>query len=303
MGKQIILYFLLAGLSLSRADVVQGERSNRILEGNVAAEGEFPYAVSIQMLGAPQLTNTRGHKCSGALISLQHVVTTAVCLYDFVQNVPVPINPTQYRVFAGATVLTNDTTDRVRGIVDYVVHPRYTGPPAFVNNIAVLTLASPFAKTVVRPISLPSSNFAPADFTLCTVTGWGAYNRSTPYLSSVRQRYATKYVYNQDVCTGIFNTIEHSPNILPSMICAASYDLLSSNCFGDDGNSLVCNGVFTGVLSVGHQCELSSFPEIYTRISNYTTWIRGISGAGTTCSHSIFTMITVFSIIQIYLSM
>ncbi|XP_046963133.1 trypsin 3A1-like [Vanessa cardui] len=301
MAKHFILYFVLAGLSLSHAGTVQ-DRNNRILEGSLAYEGQFPYAVSIQMMGPPQLTETRGHKCSGALISLTHVVTTAVCLYDFTQNVPVPINPTQYRVFAGATLLTNDTPDRIGTIADYVIHPQYTGPPAYANNIAVIILSVPFNSAIVKPIALPATNFAPADFTLCDVAGWGAYNRTTPNLASTQQRYSTKYVYKQDLCTAIFNSIENKLNILPSMICAASYDLLSSNCFGDDGNTLVCNGVFTGVLSVGHNCELSSYPEIYTRVSNYTTWIRMISGAEQTFSHGIFMTITMFSLIQIYLS-
>nr|XP_026496961.1 trypsin beta-like [Vanessa tameamea] len=300
MAKQIILYFLLAGLSLSRAGTVQADRSNRILEGDIAYEGQFPYAVSIQMLGPPQTTNTRGHKCSGALITLKDVVTSAVCLYDFTQTVPVPINLTQYRVFAGAILLTNDTPDRTRTISDYVIHPQYTGPPAYVNNIAVIILTMPFSSAIVKPIALPATNFAPADFTLCNVVGWGAYNRSTAYLASTQLRYSTKYVYNQDLCTRIFNSIDTSLNILPSMICAASYDLRTSNCFGDDGNTLVCNGVLTGVLSVGHNCELSNYPEIYTTLS--TKWIQTISGAGQTFSHSIFTMITMFSLVQIYLS-
>lgn len=47
---------------------------------------------------------------------------------------------------------------------------------------------------------------------------------------------------------------------------------------GDEGNALVCNGELTGILSLTNQCLVTSYPEVYTRVSNYTQWIRGVTG-------------------------
>ncbi|XP_041970918.1 trypsin 3A1-like [Aricia agestis] len=260
---------------------------SRISNGDLAATGQFPYAVSLQLTGNQQST-TRGHRCGGALISLQHVLTTASCLFDFAAGGQyVLINPSQYRIFSGATLLTNDTSaDRVRAIQNFTIHPDYTGTPALLNNIAIITLTVPFAQNAVTPISLPAASHNPADFTLCTVTGWGGVNSTTT--GNTELMYATKYIYNQDLCASLYNPVAGALNILPSMVCAVSYDTMSSGCAGDDGNPLVCNGVFTGLLSLSDGCRSSSYPEVYTRVSNYTTWIRTISGSPSLYSSGIF---------------
>ncbi|XP_045765258.1 serine protease 30-like [Maniola jurtina] len=290
------IFLLLAGLAICNgADLEDMAKvsSNRLVNGQLAYEGQFPYAVSIQLLlSNGTQTEDRGHRCGGALFTRSHVVTAASCL-----NFQL-LSANEMRVFAGAVLLTNDTSsDRVRGVSNITIHPEYTGPPAFVNDVAVLALPVPFAENVVTPAALPSSNHNPPDFTTCTVTGWGGYDMTSQ--ASLQLRYVHKYIYNQNLCMSIYNSMIGATNILPSMVCAVSLDLLSSNCNGDYGNPLVCAGTFTGILSQSDGCSRSSFPEIYTRISNQTRWLRSVSGSSAIYAPGVFVTIAVFSVMQI----
>ncbi|CAG4992198.1 unnamed protein product [Parnassius apollo] len=252
--------------------------TNRIVNGNIASELQFPYMVSLQQLGNAQSSDTRGHRCGGVLVTLQHALTAASCLFDVVSGNATVIKPDEYRIFAGSSLLTNDTSaDRIRNIANFTIHPEYTGSPGYVNNIAIITFTAPYSNAVVQPLSLPASDFQPADFTLCTMAGWGGANASAS--ASTTLRYANKYIYNQHLCSLLYNIDPISLNILPSMVCAASYDTISSGCERDVGNPLVCNNILTGVLFGTHQCQISSYPELYTRVSTYSDWINSVSSA------------------------
>ncbi|XP_068631451.1 fibrinolytic enzyme, isozyme C-like [Battus philenor] len=264
--------------SYAAATQIQSDNLHRIIHGDIAADGQFPYAMSLQELGSPQSLNTRGHRCGGVLFTLQHALTVASCLYDLVNGYFRIIEPSNYRVFAGPSALTNDTSPEfIRQIANFTVHPEYIGPPAYVNDIAIITVITPFTTVAVRPLALPASNFDPSKFTSCTVTGWGAANSTDT--ASVALRYASKYIYDQELCMSMFNLSPGTVNILPSMVCAASHNIISSGCMGDNGNPLVCNNTLTGVLFMTDACRSSSYPELYTRVSTYTTWIRSVSSA------------------------
>lgn len=51
---------------------------------------------------------------------------------------------------------------------------------------------------------------------------------------------------------------------------------------GDEGIALVCSGGLTGIMIQTNLCAVSSYPEIYTRVSNYTEWIRSVTGGAST---------------------
>lgn len=275
---------LTLAIACSAVSVDVNDATNRIANGAVAANLQFPYAVSIQRITNNTQVATRGHRCGGALITLQHVLTAASCMYEWnADGTPTPINTGNYRVFAGGYLLSNDTsTERVRNIAQFVVHPNYLGIPSYVGDLAVVYLNTPFANSTVVPLSLPANNYNPADFTDCVVAGWGAATVVSSVTANVEQKYANTYIYNQQVCTSVYNPLHGLPNILPSMICAVSYDIVSSSCNGDEGNALVCGNTLTGILALHSNCAATSYPEIYTRVSNYTDWIRPLVSSAST---------------------
>ncbi|XP_075971554.1 chymotrypsin-like protease CTRL-1 [Anticarsia gemmatalis] len=278
MNKAVIILFVaLFGVS---AAFVQLSDSSRITNGNEANFVNFPFSVSLQRVTGTVLAD-RGHRCGGVLFTFQHALTAASCVFEIVAGSPVPINVAQYRVFGGASSLTADTDQgRVRTIANVTVHPEYIPPPASINNIAIITLTSPFPNTTISPIALPVQNFVAPDFSLCQIASWG-YIDATATLASTNLRYTSKYIYNQNLCTMLYSGIPYLANIFDTMICAASYDIVSSGCTGDEGAALICSGGLTGIMFQTNQCAVSSFPEVYTRVSNYTTWIRSISGSST----------------------
>ncbi|XP_047984120.1 trypsin alpha-3-like [Leguminivora glycinivorella] len=273
-----LFYVLSLAIACSAVSVDVSDATNRIANGAVAANLQFPYAVSIQRIANNTQVSTRGHRCGGALVTLQHVLTAASCMFEWnADGTRTPITIGNYRVFAGAYLLSNDTaTERVRNIAQYVVHPNYLGIPSYVGDLAVVTLSTAFASSTATPLSLPANNYNPADFTDCVVAGWGAATAASQTGANVEQKYANKYIYNQQECTSVYNALQGLPNILPTMVCAVSYDIVSSSCHGDEGNALVCGNTLTGILALHSNCAATSYPEIYTRVSNYTDWVRPI---------------------------
>lgn len=266
--------FLLCGANAFTTDLI-----NRITNGAGAAYNEYPYSVSIQRITATSAQELyRGHICGGALITYQHVLTAASCLYVDNNGVAVQLTASEIRVFAGsASLLDNgDQQNRVRSASNYTIHPDYVAPPASINNIAIITLSQPFTNATAQPIALPVENFVPADFSLCQIASWGAQNASANASHTLQS--TTKYVYNQNLCESLYSQISNLANIFPSMLCATSYEMLSAGCYGDMGSVLRCSGGLTGILVQTNLCSASSFPEIYTRVSNYTTWIQSVTG-------------------------
>ncbi|CAB3236883.1 unnamed protein product [Arctia plantaginis] len=251
--------------------------TNRITNAEVAPIENFNYSISLQRLSELDQP-TRGHVCGGVLITLQHALTAATCSFQVINGVLFQIDVSQHRVFAGATMLTNDTdTNRIRPIANITIHPGYIHPPSSLNNIAIITLTTPYLNTIGTPLALPAANFDPADFTVCQIASWGA--ESIHENASVSLRATNKFIYSHNLCRSVYSQRPFTVNVFPSMICAATLDVVSSGCYGDEGVPLVCNGVLTGILFETNQCAFAASPEVYTRVSNYTEWIRSISGS------------------------
>ncbi|XP_026755379.1 trypsin delta-like [Galleria mellonella] len=271
---------------------VTNSASERIINGQNSTHQEYLYAVSIQRISG----NVAEHACGGALITYRHVLTAARCTYSIgsAGNV-IPIVTSELRVFAGADLLTNTSNDRIRNVANYTVHPNHIVQPSHVNDIAILNLIVPFPETVVRPLPLAAANSTPADFTVCSVAGWGARTVGSTTPSAVLQISST-YIYNHDTCAAIFHSVQNLGNVLPTMICAANFNALAANCDGDQGNALVCDGALTGVLFLPTDCLKGVsinpvIPEIYTKVSNYTTWIQSVTSSSSALKSEIFAVL------------
>ncbi|XP_026737140.1 anionic trypsin-like [Trichoplusia ni] len=253
----------------------------------VANDGQFPFMVSIQQRFEP---GQLGHTCGGTLISLQHVLTAASCLYQTTSGSPVLINPQFYRVFGGHRSLGNNMNDpdRVRMIENFTIHPDFVGNNQHLNDIAIITLDSPFvAGQYLQPLPLPEQDEQPSEQEGdCTICGWGKKTADTSLMQN-SLTYAPKTVLNQTECIAEYYTKFNIPTAVDeNMVCAASTRSLTYGCPGDEGGPLVCNKRLAGVLFTSVRCGISTDPLLYTRVSPYANWAKGVVGEPLSTSSS-----------------
>ncbi|KAJ8727491.1 hypothetical protein PYW07_001610 [Mythimna separata] len=274
MNNFVFLFVIsLCGTPISSLSV---ERTNRISGGSPATDTQFGYMISLQERSQLS-TYTRGHRCGGALVTLRHAVTSASCVHEIKNKQYVVINATEYRVFAGAVDLTNDTsTDRHRDIKKITVHPDYRPNTPYVNDIAIITLASEFPSNAVSTVALAVTDPISIQGGICQSSGWGSQNETSS--ASTQLMHIRKAMFEQTICREIYSegmgeTIQI--NIINTMLCAINFQ--ASSCEGDLGNPLVCNSNLNGILIYhrsGCSDEPSAIPDIYTRISSFRPWIQ-----------------------------
>jgi trypsin len=81
----------------------------RIVNGTVAEDGEFPFAVSIRS------SSTGQHSCGGSIISPEYILTAAHCVLS---------QPSSYNVQYGTNKLSTSGTNIV-SVVRVVPHERF----------------------------------------------------------------------------------------------------------------------------------------------------------------------------------
>lgn len=137
-------------------------RVSRIVGGNDAEFGEFPWQAFILVAGS---------RCGGALVGRQHVVTAGHCVAKAKA-------PESIKVILGDLVLNSDIEELPHeeyNVLQIRVHPNFQfTPQADRYDVAILVLDRPVQyRENIMPICLPEKG---ADFTgrTATVAGWGA---------------------------------------------------------------------------------------------------------------------------------
>ncbi|KAL5275167.1 hypothetical protein ACFFRR_001242 [Megaselia abdita] len=221
----------------------------RIIGGDFASQGQFPYQVSLQL-------NSR-HHCGGAVISEGAVVTAAHCT--------IGQNPTSMKVIAGTNDLLANHIEV--GVARLLNHPQYN-PKTNDYDLALVILNQPLPLgPKIKAIDLAdSSNNYPAD-TMAIVSGWGAINSNLQLPSKLK--YAKVQLWSREFCNP--NNI---PGITDRMICAGHPSGQISSCQGDSGGPLTVDNKLFGVVSWGFGCGIAGKPAMYTYIGNLSTWIK-----------------------------
>lgn len=50
------------------------------------------------------------------------------------------------------------------------------------------------------------------------------------FQANVDMKFVSKYIYNQNMCANVYNNLQGRPNIRNTMLCAVSYDIVSTGC-------------------------------------------------------------------------
>uniref|UniRef100_A0A8D3D839 ST14 transmembrane serine protease matriptase a n=1 Tax=Scophthalmus maximus TaxID=52904 RepID=A0A8D3D839_SCOMX len=242
-------------------------KTSRIVGGQEAEEGEFPWQVSLQIKGY-------GHVCGASIISPRWLVTAAHCVQD--DGKTRYSQPGTWEAYLGLHKQGKLGGAVVkRNLKQIIPHPNYNAF-TFDNDIALMELDSPVTYSdYIRPICLPSPQHDFPNGNTVWITGWGA-TREGGFAATVLQK-AQVRIINHSVCDKLMGG-----QLTSRMLCAGVLSGGVDACQGDSGGPLSSPSgtrmFLAGVVSWGDGCARRNKPGIYSTVTKFRGWIKEKTG-------------------------
>jgi secreted trypsin-like serine protease len=212
--------------------------------------------------------NLTAQFCGGSIIAKSWVLTAGHCID---QSKPARA----YEVLSGTDSLSHGGV-RSR-VLNYCVHRKYGTTPdgkRHFFDIALLEIDPHGPALIGTPIKgLPKVTPSLPAGILIRVTGWGATERSyqpTVLLQGVDVHYVDSATCNQKS--------SYDNNVTDYMLCAGEKGGGKDTCQGDSGGpaSAEVNGTrrLVGISSWGEGCGEPNLYGVYTRVSEFSDWVR-----------------------------
>lgn len=242
-------------------------KTSRIVGGQDAEEGEFPWQVSLHVKGY-------GHVCGASIISPRWLVTAAHCVQDdgrtrFSQ-------PGTWEAYLGLHTQRKTGSAVVKKNLKQIIpHPNYNAY-TFDNDIALMELDSPVIfSDYIRPICMPAAQHDFPTGNTVWITGWGA-TREGGFAATVLQK-AQVRIINHSVCNDLMGG-----QLTSRMLCAGVLTGGVDACQGDSGGPLSSPSgsrmFLAGVVSWGDGCARRNKPGIYTTVTKFRGWVKEKTG-------------------------
>ncbi len=243
---------------LIMASAVAAVAQTRIVGGNQATEGDYPWMVALVEKG---VSAANGQFCGGALIAPDWVATAAHCAEG--------VTPNNTEVIVGAYDLRDSNSGQRIGITEVKIHQNYRGSDDDVSyDIALFRLAR--SVNDVPAIPLVSSADQVAAGTVATVMGFGL-------TSETGETGATTL---RDVEVPIVSFAEANAvygNLNESHLAAGLAEGGRDSCQGDSGGPLVVRHEdqwhLAGIVSFGDGCARPGAYGVYAHVFNLRNWI------------------------------
>ncbi|XP_048055252.1 tryptase-like isoform X1 [Megalobrama amblycephala] len=238
----------------------QAPLNTRIVGGVNAPDGSWPWQVSLHS------STYGGHFCGGSLINSEWVLTAAHCLPS--------VSTSNLRVYLGRRTQQGTNANEVmRTVRTIIVHPSYNSKTND-NDIALLRLSSVVTfNNYIRPVCLAAQNSVFSAGTSSWITGWGDVQAGVNLPAPGNLQETMVPVVANTQC----NNLLGSGSVTNNMICAGLTQGGKDTCQGDSGGPMVSQQctvwVQAGITSWGYGCADPNSPGVYTRVSQYQTWI------------------------------
>jgi secreted trypsin-like serine protease len=286
---------------------------DKVIGGEVAAEGAWPWQVALVVAGQPVSTDTQF--CGGSLVLDTWVLTAAHCVHMQDEQGWFDLNPKALSILVGTNKL--DGSGDLVPVKQIIKHPSYVGTQ-FDYDIALIQLErAPTAP--YKTIEVPDAEYGeilkqPGITTI--VTGWGLQNGAQP---SPELRQAQIQMLDRDLCNTammearaeeaakgfsyaaqVFAISEDDAYALwdqmvarapmpisENMICSGTFEGGKTSCNGDSGGPLVVpledgSYIQAGIVSwglsaaAGVGCEETATFSAYTDISRFVPWLNEV---------------------------
>ncbi|KAK5605909.1 anthranilate synthase / indole-3-glycerol phosphate synthase [Crenichthys baileyi] len=197
-----------------------------------------------------------GVTCSGALIDKWWIVTSFQC------------QPIPYETVASLgehDKSVEEGTEQHILVSDAIQHSPYRSP---LHSLTMVRLSAPANfNQHVQPIPLPTR--CPQTGEICSVSGWGSTVQNQ-YDPSQRLKCLTVPVVDDLTCLNTF-----PPDLFWGvMVCAGQAK--TDNCLTGSSNVMVCAGELQGLKWFNNGCEDPTHPTVYTKMCEYTRWIKEV---------------------------
>ncbi|XP_067113408.1 transmembrane protease serine 2 [Osmerus mordax] len=228
----------------------------RIVGGEVAARGAWPWQVSLQVQDQ--------HLCGGSIISSEWILTAAHCVEKF-------SSPGLWTVYAGYLTLFEMYPATGNSVNRIIVHEKYDQNTND-NDVALMKLSRPLVMSdTVRPVCLPNVGLDLTPERQAWISGWGSLRSGESASNNLMQAQVT--IYRTDTC----NRPEvYGGQVTSSMICAGKLAGGVDSCQGDSGGPLVVKDDvrwwLVGDTSWGIGCALRNKPGIYGNVPDFLDW-------------------------------
>ena len=269
--------------------------SERIVGGDPTSQSEWPWQNALYFRGPD------GHQyfdCGGSLIAPNWVLTAAHCFAG-------TRKPEDWTVVTNIAKISADGIPEgslQRKVARVVVHEQYD-TESHANDIALLQLAEPLPNTTISLQLTGDKTIEGADRSV-TVVGWGR----TRWLQQKKDAQGNSVwidgMTQQQVNPSNFQSPELRKASIPlvdvekcakmeqgikgvvvdaRVLCAGLPEGGRDSCQGDSGGPLMSqidsdHWRQIGVVSVGIHCGEVKLPGVYTRVSAFGDWIRGVVG-------------------------